>query len=224
MILWCWWTSTIQPLCTISEALDKALSLPEYLKDNVSYPITYPGWELRHYWVTPQLWHRPSSLTPITFFPFGCCIRSCAIIWICNAIEICLAALLVSLIHQQAHLPNILHHLETWDDVLGFLIRTSAVPRSTPSLATRMALTFLTPSSINNARAAGVSNRFNVHHRALSLQTPVWRDISISATLNLDAFQNAWWKGKVYRRKGWFKGLCGEGSEVPQRKGRSAGQ
>lgn len=35
-----------------------------------------------------------------------------------------------------------------------------------PSLATWMALTFLTPSSINNARAVSVSNHSNVHHHA----------------------------------------------------------
>jgi hypothetical protein len=38
-----------------------------------------------------------------------------------------------------------------------------------PSLATRMALTFLTPSSINNARACAASDRTNIHHHVLPL-------------------------------------------------------
>lgn len=51
-----------------------------------------------------------------------------------------------------------------------------------------MALTFLTPSSINNARAVGVSNSFNAHHHTLSSQNLDQRETLSPATPNLDAF------------------------------------
>ena len=37
-------------------------------------------------------------------------------------------------------------------------------------------------------------------------------------------FQHARWKRKVDRWKGWFQGVCGEDSKIPQRKGWPAGQ
>lgn len=98
-----------------------------------------------------------------------------------------------------------------------------------PSLATRMARTFLTLPSINNNTDA----RATLPLRSLlrSTQPALGSPCSTDATLTLLRslwirllLQNAWWKGKVDWWKGRFQGLCGEDSEVPQRKGWLAGQ
>ena len=107
----------------------------------------------------------------------------------------------------------------------GAVVEFPIGPSATPSLATRTAPTFLTSSSINNARASRLSNPFNANF-ALFLSQPS-SDATFSSLRSLFStffFQHARWKRKVDRWKGWFQGVCGEDSKVPQRKGWPAGQ
>lgn len=53
----------------------------------------------------------------------------------------------------------------------GAVVEFPIGPSATPSLATRTAPTFLTSSSINNARASRLSNPFIAQLCALSLPT-----------------------------------------------------
>ena len=70
----------------------------------------------------------------------------------------------------------------------GAVVEFPIGPSATPSLATRTAPTFLTSSSINNARASRLSNPFNAQLCALSLPTLIWRDIFIAAIPVLNVF------------------------------------
>lgn len=112
----------------------------------------------------------------------------------------------------------------------GFQIGPSAAPRSTPVFSGQDGSN-ISDSSIHQQQHRRACQSLPLRSLLRSTQPALGSPCSTDATLTLLRslwirllLQNAWWKGKVDWWKGRFQGLCGEDSEVPQRKGWLAGQ